>query len=135
MKHFFVILSFLTIGARALSQTHETRQWEQYYERLYNIDDIDDNGINDIYEQLCEIEDNKIEINSANEDDLRRLPFLNEQQIEEITEYVYRYKPLRTLDELAMVETLDKTERELLKCFLYIGPINEGKAFPTRPTF
>ncbi len=131
MKHFIFILSLMAISTGALSQTRVTRQWEQYYERLYNIDDIDENNISDIYDQLCEIEDNKIEINSANEDDLRRLPFLNEQQIEEITEYVYRYKPLRTLDELAMIETLDKTERELLKCFLYIGPINEEKKFPT----
>ncbi len=131
MKHFIVTVSLMAFGASALSQTHETRQWEQYYERLYNIDDVEGNNISDIYEQLCEIEDNKIEINNATEDDLRRLPFLNEQQIEEIVEYVYRYKPLRTLDELAMIETLDKTERELLKCFLYIGPIDEGKKFPT----
>ena len=52
---------------------------------------------------------------------LERLPFLTEQEIEDICVYVYHYAPLKSMGELAMIESLDATKRRLLQCFVYLG--------------
>lgn len=65
-----------------------------------------------------------IPLNSATREDLQRIPFLNDRQIEEICEYLYRHGPMKTKAELMMIASLDYSRRRLLERIVWL---DEGK--------
>lgn len=79
---------------------------------------------------LSNLAEHKIDLNSATREDLEQIPFLSETQIEEICEYLYRYGPMKSMGELAMIESLDFEQRKLLSYFTEIKDI-QPKGFPS----
>ena len=73
------------------------------------------------YETMSELAAHPLDINSATLEDLRLLPFLTEKEINDIAEYIYRYGPLRSMGELAMIKSLNYEKRQLLSYFFYIA--------------
>lgn len=82
------------------------------------------------YEQLCELEQHPLDINSATREQLEGLPFLTSQQVEELMEYRDRYGAMKSLGELLMIRSLDYTQRRLLTHFIYVGEERE-RGFPS----
>lgn len=105
--------------------------WDGFIEKLF--DDEDELNVwSYLYDDLCAIHENPININALTTEELHRIPFLTEQQIEELEAYVYSYGPVQSLGELSLVKGLDYNTRQLLKFFLYCGePIKEKKDFPS----
>jgi len=122
---------FLFIAPIAAFGQGNTHSWEQYYYQLAELEDMENDTWEATYDILCDLEGNKMDINSVTKEDLERLLFLTPAQIEELCEYVYRYAPLRSLAELAMIESLDATRRNLLSCFVYVPENSDKKAFPS----
>lgn len=106
-------------------------RWTDYIEKLCECEDIDNGNMEELYTTLAELDDNPIDLNTATDDDLRRLVFLNSDQLEELTELLDRYRPLRSIGELAMIESIDPLRLELLSCFTYVGAAKEEKHYPT----
>ena len=104
--------------------------WQQYLDQLADCDDIEDDGMEDMYEQMCELEASPVDLNSATDDDLRRLTFLSDAQLEDLTAYIDRYRPLRSMGELAMIASLDPARLQLLRHFAYIGDATASHAYP-----
>lgn len=119
-----------TIPSEAQSTVHS---WETYFDALVAGDEENASSWQDTYDQLCELEEHPLDVNTIQREELERFPFLTAEQIADICEYVDRYGPLRSMGELMMVESLDVARRQLLQCFLYIG---EGKStsFPSLHT-
>lgn len=105
--------------------------WQQYFSQLSDYDDIEENNLEELYDQLCELETNPIDLNRATDEDIKRLTFLSSEQQEELTEYVDRYRPLRSMGELAMVSSLDPLRLRLLQNFVYIDSNDNQKTFPS----
>lgn len=113
----FILLDTLSEKVSAQKE----HQWEKYYNELSTIED-DKTGLSQSsFDELCELEEHPININTATREDFERLPFLNDKQIEEICEYLYRYKGMKTLGELQMIQSLDYYGRHILQCFVYAG--------------
>lgn len=112
------------------AQTDTTQPWVKYFEQLIDIEDMDDENVQNMYESLLSLSENKINLNKATREDLEQIVFLTPQQIEEISEYIYKYGPVHTWGELAMIESLDAIRRRLLSYFVYID-YEEKKYFPT----
>ena len=104
--------------------------WQQYFEQLNDIDDMESTNLEELYDQMCELEDSPVNLNTATADDIKRLMFLNAAQAEELTEYIDRYRPLRSIGELAMIKSIDPIRLQLLMCFTYIGETEEKNSFP-----
>ncbi|MGM9705907.1 MAG: helix-hairpin-helix domain-containing protein [Prevotella sp.] len=104
--------------------------WEKYYNQLCDIEDIENYNQETTYDILCNLSENKINLNNATKEDLEQIIFLTQPQIEEICEYVYKYGPIRSLGELAMIETLDRPRRNLLEYFVCIDNDADKKHFP-----
>lgn len=73
------------------------------------------------YEELSELANHPFNLNTITKEQLEQLPFLSDRMIENILYYVYKYKPVLTLNELLGVEGMDRQTRHFLKDFLYIG--------------
>lgn len=141
MSRFLCIYILLILGMPCLAQQtkesklqttdYSSKVWTPLFEQLCDYDDIEERGIEDMFEQLCELEDAPIDLNTATEEDLQRLFFLSAKQREDLTEYLDRYRPLRSMGELALVESLDPLRKELTESFCYISEATEKRQFPT----
>ena len=60
------------------------------------------------------LHDQPMNINAATREELLRLPFIDEQQAEEIHAYIYLHGPLQTQGELRLVPQLDSRTRRFL---------------------
>ena len=95
--------------------------WEDFVAAMTE-EDADDTAVLDeeAMEQLFELHCNPIDINSAQKEDLEVLPFLSEQQVKDVLQYVERYGPMVSLGELMMVGSLWRQEREMLRLFVKV---------------
>lgn len=122
-----IILTFL---AAPVAQAQQRQSWDEYLATLTATDDNDIAISEDTYNVLSSLADNPIDINTATRDELSRIPFLTAQQIEDIEAYVYQYHGMRSAAELAMIESLDPTRRQLLAYFVTFGN-SRKESFPT----
>ena len=99
----------------------EQRPWSDYLNEVMTVEDVESSSWERTYEQLCELEQQPLNLNRATREQLEELPFLTAQQIEEIMEYLYRYGPMKSLGELQMIRSLGYAQRQLLTYFIYIG--------------
>ena len=123
--HIVLVIALLT--APKVNAQQEQR-WEDCYAEVIAIEGKDEEDIPD-YELLCQLADHPININTATKEDLEQLPFLHNQQIEDIMEYLYRYHSLRSVGELYMIPSLGNAYARLLSYFITIGKSNENNRF------
>lgn len=109
-------------AGNGLSEMHgtETDRWEEYFNDIVAAENDENTSYDEYYSVLSEMADNPIDINAATREDLERLPFLSDEQIEDICEYVFKHGPVRTMNELAMIKSLDAAKRNFLSFFIRI---------------
>lgn len=128
MKHWFVLLCLLC-GMTAFAQQQPT--WEQVWHDISNPEDMDEDELAEDYECLQQLAAHPIDLNSTSYEELEQLPFLSEQQIEEMMEYLYRYGPMRSFGELRMLKSMGQRELALLPFFITLEEKTEDTtAFP-----
>lgn len=134
MRRLLCISILLILGVPCLAQQtkeHSAYTWLPLFEQLCDYDDIEEHDMEDMFEQLCELEQTPLDLNKATDEDLLRLFFLSPKQREDLTEYLDRYRPLRSIGELALVESVDPLRKQLLESFCFISEANEERPFPT----
>ena len=99
--------------------------WESYFREVVTAEDVGTAAWEEMFEQLCELDQHPIDLNHASREQLEQLPFLSAQQVEEIMAYLYQYGPMKSVAELQMIRSLDYLRRRLLICFIYIGRSRE----------
>ncbi len=131
-----LLLCFLTFTPLLVSADSK-RPWEVYWDALMDMEGEDMAAYDDggtawelIYDRLCELEEQPIDINSATREQFEELPFLTARQVEDICEHLYFKKGLRSKGELMMIPSLDYNRRKLLECFIYIAEKKSGSDFP-----
>lgn len=117
----------MILGIRVNAQ--EARPWERYLNEVMIQEDAESETWEEMYEQLCELEQYPLDINSATREQLEELPFLSAQQVEEIVEYQDRNGPMKSVGELQMIRSLDYGQRRLLTYFIYLSE-EEPDKFP-----
>ena len=129
MKHAVLFLIFLVVSMAVHAQA--SKSWEQLLGELESMEEVENADLESSYELLADLAAHPLNINKITREDLEQFPFLTSQQIEDICEYVYKYAPLQSVHELAMVESLDALRRTLLACFLSVVSEVEGEKVPS----
>lgn len=112
----------------AVSSVGQTRhEWEKYLLELMEMEDADEDALADTYDVLCELEENPLNINTATYDDFSRIPVLSITQISDLIEFRERYGELKTMEELAMIKSIDTNLRLFLSCFFVAEKENNVK--------
>lgn len=118
-----------------LLQADERRPWEDYWEALFAMEDEEiaegSGSMEDIYDLLYELEEHPIDINNTTREELELLPFLTARHVEDICEYLYYNKGMRSKSELMLIGTLDYNRRKLMECFVYVGEMKEKVSLPS----
>lgn len=98
------------------NQTMMTEDWQQILEEMA------ENGMKgaEWEERLAELANNPISLNEASKEELENIPFINDDVIENLSYYLYRYGPMVNLSELMLVEGMDAQTIRWLKPFVRI---------------
>lgn len=114
-------LLFCTIEAR--SQIHQL-SWDEYVQSIYEEVHENEGNLEDISSQLLELEklhQNPIDINTATQKDLSVLPFLDNEEIDQILLYVYRHGRIDSWGELLLIPGLHTESIRALPLFCKIS--------------
>lgn len=95
--------------------------WEDDFDRLGLLEDSEDEGWEQAYDDIADIAANKMDINTCRREDLERLPFLSAQQVMDIIEYRDRVGRIVTTAELSLIPSMEKTDVALLEKLIYVG--------------
>ena len=104
---------------------------EEIAEQLITNDEDNAYQWENLFEELSDLKENPLNINSATKEQLERFPFLNSQLIENILYYLYKYGAMVSINELMVVEDMDLATFRLLKPFITCQPLKEKTHTPT----
>lgn len=128
---FFCFIVIYYCG-KTYSQT--VYNWSDFVEN-YFMEDIENSSDEADMETLYAIHRQPYDINTITKEQLETLPFLPSSLIDEILTYQYQYGPLKSLDELQLVRTMDFETFQYLRLFLTIADIRPPNTFPTWKQF
>jgi hypothetical protein len=112
----------LICSRHAVSQTVQPiEKWMEYIEELAGNLEEDDERIETLFTDLSFLAEHPFNLNTANVEMFKRLPFLSDLQIEEIIEYRQRHGNMLTVYELKNILSLDWPTIELILPFVYAG--------------
>lgn len=121
------------ITLTATAQQEQT--WEQVWQEIMTPEDVEDESevsLEAYYDQLQQLAEHPLDLNHTTREELEQLPFLSDQQIMDLMEYLNRYGPMRSMNELKMVSSLDYQQITLLPFFVYVGEVpKEEPHFPS----
>jgi len=123
-----IILLLLCVFCLPVCAQQE-RGWEALLDELAEREDFESVDWESHYDFLSELAYNPLNINTATRDELEQLPFLTANDVEDISEYIYRYGPMKSLGELVMIKSLEYYKRQLLFYFAYAGEAKKSQ-FP-----
>lgn len=128
MKALVISIGLLLGGV--LNAWGQDDSWQDVIAELATSDDMESPAWDNTIDLLTELADSPIDINNATREELERLPFLSDIQIEDIMAYLYQYGSMKSEGELAMIVSLDPLRRKLLTRFIFFGEKNEDRKFP-----
>lgn len=112
----FLLLSIMVGGAIMAQDSRPTNSnrltTDDWMEQLRAIaedagEEFDEKQLEALYTDLSYLAEHPIDLNTATQDDLRKLPFLTDAQVDSILSYRRRYQHFTTIYELKTIEALD----------------------------
>ena len=124
------LLLLLLLGC-VLTLSAQTGDWRAALDQWLSMTDIEEGLSEEFLEDLEERAAHPINLNQTSREELEQLPFLTSAQVEELTAYVDRHRPIRSLNELMMIASLDYYDRQLLRHFVVVGAPPARRQWPT----
>ena len=117
-----LLITLLISCYHAMSQTIQTvDKWMEYIEELAEGLEEEEERIETLIADLSFLAEHPFDLNTADAEMFRRLPFLSDLQIEEIIGYRQRYGNMQTVYEIKNIAAMDWATIELLLPFVYVG--------------
>ena len=127
MKIFFILFFSLLLAIDASAQiAANNTEWMQYLEELAESDERNPSDIEQLFDELSYLSEHPFNLQTVTKQDLERLPFLTDIQIENLLYYIYKYGPLVDIYELKNVEDLDFQTITYLLPFVYTGQADKN---------
>ena len=117
------LLLFLFFILLASSLAAQKYDWDDFVEEYTSdVERAEEEDLQQHLQELKELSEHPININTATVEDLLQLPFLSEAQIEQIHAYIYLHGQMQTLAELRLVPLIDDATRRWIPLFMYAEP-------------
>lgn len=126
-KTIHLLLLLLLIGGEVVAQRQNPMEdnTEQIiadiFEQISEESEIEVDFSN-IYDDLMALKEHPINLNSTHKEELEKLPFLSDIQIDNILYYLYRNSPMNTIYELQIIDGLDMTTIRMMLPFVTVKP-------------
>ena len=126
MRAIFTLVILLSLAANVNAET----EWEKWLDGIMLDGEYSEASYEELYDNLLDFQRNGINVNAATREQLLALPFLSDQQVMDIMEYIYQHGAMKSINELMPIESIDYSTRQLLQEFLYAGD-KPDKGFPS----
>ena len=108
-----------------------SRPWQEYLMELSEMEDFEQTAWEDYEEELEELAQHPLNLNTATRDEMEHLPFLTPSQVEDIQAYLHRYHGMKTMAELALIPSISWYQRQLMNSFFYVADETPRQQFPS----
>lgn len=125
---FLFLLPLCEVQAQSPSPSGEDRRglWDDFVEEYTSDEEFaEEEDLQLHFQELKELSEHPLNINTATVEDFLQLPFLTEAQIEQIHAYIYLHGQMQTLSELRLVPLIDEATRRRISLFFYAEPVKE----------
>lgn len=112
--------------AKAQDAINTTEQFIADIFEQYTAESEDEIDYDTFYEELMSCVQNPINLNRTSREELQRLPFLSDIQIESIQAHIYKFGKLQTIFELQLIEGLDMTDIRRMLPFVLVGDADDS---------
>lgn len=123
--------SLSELGAVPEDSLSASPPWQQLLSDLSSSEDFEHVAWQDYEEDLEEMAQHPVNLNTATREELERIPFLTASQVEDILFYIYRYGQLKSMSELTLISSIDWYQRQLMSCFFFVADDGSKPAFPS----
>ena len=123
-----IILLFLSCSLPARTQVEETI--ERMAENAENEPDYAE-----LQEQLIELSQHPVNLNSAGEEDLLKIPGISQTQVKNLLEYRNTYQEILTIYELMAVPGFDSLSVQKILPYIIIKPVSKSPRFSIKNLF
>ncbi|MBO4611697.1 MAG: hypothetical protein J5671_00835 [Bacteroidaceae bacterium] len=106
------------LGSFSYAQT-KIYTWQDFVDEVADDEYAEQQGWTEHMEELAQLAAHPLDINTATREQLGMIPFLSEEQIEDIHTYIFLHRGMRTISELMAIESIDYRTRRYLSLFLY----------------
>lgn len=125
-----LILLIFALLAGGIACRAQSEGWDEFAEQY--LDDVTEaEEGRALYEELLELHRNPQNINTAQREDLLRMPFLSEAQADSIVSKIRQWRGMLSMGELMFIRNLEYRERKYLSLFFYCPDDQEYR--PARP--
>ena len=100
-------------------------EWMEWNEQISSDEEMVDWTM--MNEELQDLAEHPLNLNTATREQLEQFPFLSDQLIENILYYLYKYGAMLSINELWGVEGMDWRTRRYLQDFVYVGEVPEDR--------
>ena len=128
-KLLIIVLIIMTITCYDIyaQEISSVDKWEEYIEELFEDSEENPESLEKFYNDLSFLSENPINLNKANIEQLRQIPFLSEMQILNILDYHRRQGEFVSIYELKNIPFLDMETIELILPFIFVGEIDKNR--------
>ena len=133
-----VFICCLLAASCAELHAQATGAWEELMQEMVeevSPDEEDDQQWEAQQELLSDLHEHPIDLNSVTREQLLALPFLSEEAVEGILQYLLFNSPMRTLGELLLIPELTAREREWLRAFAVVNTPTDEHSISQKNTF
>lgn len=110
------------------TRAQTSSNWQEVFAQWVETEGGDAAQWEEAYDILSELNAHPINLNTATREQLERIPFLSDQQVADILEYVYRNKTILSRGELLMIPSIGSNTLSLLQHFVCM---EEAEKMPT----
>lgn len=133
IRHLNVFYVFLfTLGFLLGVQSVRAQEEDQWWNELSTEEEVDWQSIDDL---MSDFQLAPLPVHQLTKEQLEVFPFLSDRMIERLLYYIYKYKPLQSLDELRGVEGMDYRTLSYLKRYLYLDKWQREDSFTVGSLF
>lgn len=125
-KIYILLISLFITSYDVCSQaTYDVDKWMEYVEEMAMLSD-DEEGIETLYSELSYLSEHPLDLNHIGENELRKLPFLSDMQVDDLLKYRKRYGNFASIYELKHIESLDNETLSLLIPFIKVEAVGNN---------
>lgn len=120
MRILLFSIIFLTAFSLLAQESSNSYDWTDFLESITTDEEnADSEEWIQYVGELQQLHEHPVNINTATREELRRLPMLDDRQIEQIHAYIYLHGQMQTLGELRLLPLIDEDTRRALALFLF----------------
>lgn len=125
-----VCILMLVVVKIAVSQVNTSTDWEEIAEQFISDEEENPREWSTNFEDLEDLREHPLNINSVTKEQLERFPFLTDRQIEHLLYYLYIAGPMESIYELQLIEDMDRQTIQYLLPFVFVGKIEKKVGYP-----